>query len=400
MSIAQRAQALPASPIRRLAPFARQAIQEGVDVIPLNIGQPDVPSPPQFLESVRAYAGDLVPYSASEGDAGLLAAIARDFDARLGVPLEPWQVLIAMGGSEALYFTMQVIADAGDNIVVPEPFYTNYRFQAWSAGVELRTVPCEPGRGFRLPSVDALMSRVDGRTRAVLVNSPNNPSGEVIERGEFQALLDACTARGLWLMSDEVYREIVYDGAEVVSALQLRDPDGRVLVIDSLSKRYDLCGARIGMLVTRSREVRDACLKFCQARLSAPTLDQVAAARMMGAVGPDYFEEVRRIYRSRRDAMMGALADVEGVRAPIPRGAFYALLDLPVDDAESFCRWLLSEFRWEGSTVHLTPAEDFYLTPGFGRSQVRMAFVVEEPRIRKAAAVLRHAIPAYPGRTI
>ncbi len=395
MRISHRATQLPASPIRRLAPLARQAAADGVEVIPLNIGQPDVPSPPEFQEAVRAYSRNLLPYSASEGDPGLIRSLQGDFERRLGIHLEGWQLIITIGGSEAITFALQSVADHGDNILVAEPFYTNYRFQAWSSGLDIRTATTDLRGGHRLPPPDVFLAQADARTRAVMINSPGNPTGAVVDRKEFQALLDACTERGLWLISDEVYRELVYDDAETVSALQLHDPDNRVIVVDSLSKRYDLCGSRVGMLVTRDRDVRETALKFAQARLSAPTLDQMAAARMIDQVGTAYIDSARAIYKERRDAMAAALGDFPGVHFPVPRGAFYALVDLPVDDAEEFSRFLLRDFRLEGATCHLTPAEDFYMTPGLGRSQVRLAFVVEVPRLEKAARILKSALPAY-----
>lgn len=393
--VSARARALPASPIRRLAPLARRAVAEGVDVVRLNIGEPDLPPPASFFDGLRAATTPLVPYSPSDGDPALLRAVCDDFERRLGARVLPDQVRVTVGASEALTMVLQGVCAPGDDVLVVEPFYTNYAFFAAAAGAVLRPARAATGAA---PTREDLRASVGPRTRALIVNSPGNPSGDVVPRAAMQEMLDACAELGLWLVVDEVYREIVFDDAVPYTALALDDPDARVVVVDSLSKRVNLCGARVGVLATRNPELAEVALRFCQARLSAPTLEQRAAAHVIQRAGDGEIEASRDVYRRRRDALVRAFGAIPGVRCATPRGAFYALIDLPVDDADAFCRWLLTDARHEGRTVHLTPAADFYLTPGRGKTQVRVAFVVDEARIAQAAACAEAALAAYPGR--
>lgn len=395
--LSARAQRLPASPIRRLAPLSRAAVQAGVDVVRLNIGEPDLAPPPAFLDGLKLHAGPLVPYSPSDGDPALLRALRDDLARRLSVQLTTSQIRVTHGGSEALTICMHAVCEPGDDVLVVEPFYTNYAFFAASAGVELRAVR-RAGDARAAPTRADVLASCGPRTRAVIVNSPGNPSGDVLTRAELAEIHAACVGRGLWLVSDEVYRELVFDDAAVVTALALDDPEHRVVVVDSLSKRYNLCGARIGFLATRNEALAEVALRFCQARLSAGTIEQRAAAYMLDRADDAALAANVGVYRARRDALVDAFGAVPGVRCATPRGAFYALLDLPVDDADAFARFLLSDVRHEGRTAHLTPAADFYLTPGAGRSQVRAAYVIDAARIRQAAACVAVGLQQYAAR--
>ncbi len=395
--LSRRSQSLPASPIRRLAPLARRAVAEGTDVIRLNIGEPDLAPPPSFAEGLRMHAGPLVPYAPSDGDPTLLRALCDDYERRLSVSLDPSQVRVTVGGSEALTICMHALCEPGDNVLVVEPFYTNYGFFAASAGVELRVVQT-PGRARGAPTFDDVVRSADARTRAIIVNSPGNPSGDVLSRAELAAIHAACVERDLWLVSDEVYRELVYDGTAPTTAMALDDPDARVVLVDSLSKRFNLCGARLGVLATRNADLAEVALRFCQARLSAATIDQRAAAHMLGALDAGYIDAARAVYERRRDVLVAAFSAIAGVRCTKPQGAFYALLDLPVDDADAFARFMLTDVRHDGRTAHLTPAADFYRGAGKGTAQVRVAFVVEEERIRQAAACTAAGLAMYPRR--
>jgi len=394
--LSKRAQAMPASPIRRLAPFAVQARQAGKTVYSLNIGQPDIPTPPVILERLRSYGDAYVPYGPSQGLPEFIEAL-RTYYAGLGVTLAAEEIFVTTAGSEALLFTLGALCDAGDEVLVFEPFYTNYNGFAAMMGVEPVPVTTRAEDGYHLPPRPAIEARIGPRTRAVLICSPNNPTGTVYTDAEIDLLAAICRERGLVLIADEVYREFVYDGRRHRSVLTLRGMEQQVVVVDSVSKRYSLCGARLGNIVSRNREFMAAILRFGQARLCPPTVAQYACTALT-EVAPAYIAGVIAEYQKRRDVVCESLAAIPGVLARRPEGAFYVCARLPVDDANAFAQWLLQDFALEGETVMVAPADGFYATPGLGRDEVRIAYVLEEAKLRRAMRCLTAALAAYPGR--
>jgi aspartate aminotransferase len=393
--ISERAGKLPASPIRRLMPVADEARRRGVRVYHLNIGQPDIETPAVMRERVRALQDRVFAYTPSGGTPEYLAAL-RDYYARLGIRLEPDQLMATTGGSEAVLFAMLACAGDADDALVVEPFYTNYCAFATMGGIRLVPLTSRGDDGFHLPLRDAWERTLTPRTRMVVLCNPNNPTGTVYERGEIAMVLDFCRDHGLFLLSDEVYRELAYDGRRAVSALSFTGFEDFVVVADSLSKRFSACGIRLGALATRNREVFQSCLRMGQGRLSAPGLAQVAALGM-SELGPEYFEGMVAEYQRRRDLLYEGLRRIPGVFLRKPEGAFYFVARLPIEDADDFARWMLAEFQHEGGTVMVAPAEGFYATPGLGRNEVRIAYVLKEDDLRVAVRILEHALAAYPG---
>ena len=394
--ISQRAQHLPASPIRRLAPLAEAARRAGKSVYGLNIGQPDIPTPQAILDRMRGYAAANVPYGPSQGLPEFIEAL-RGYYAGVGLALEPHEIFVTGGGSEAVLFTLATLCDPGDQVVVFEPFYTNYNGFAGMIGVELVPVTTRAEDGYHLPARAAIEAKLGPRTRALMICSPNNPTGTVYTDAELELLGLICRERGLVLVADEVYREFVYDRRTTRSALTLAGLEAQVVVCDSVSKRYSLCGARVGNIVCRNRAFMDAVLRQGQARLCPPTLGQYACTAL-GEVPPSYIQGVIAEYQRRRDVVVDALAAVQGVVVRRPEGAFYVCARLPVDDANAFAEFLLRDFELGGETVMVAPADGFYATPGLGRDEVRIAYVLEEPKLRRAMQVLNAALAAYPGR--
>lgn len=392
MRLSERAAGFPDSPIRKLGPLADRARARGRAVIPLNIGQPDIATPPAFLEALHAFRDGVVAYGRSEGEPELREALAGYYQG-LNLPLEADDLVITVGGSEALLFALQIACDPGDDALVIEPFYTNYAAFARMSGVELRGLPADPAAGFRLPDDDALIAALGPRTRAILLCSPNNPTGAALSAEDLGRLARLAVERDLFLISDEVYREFVYDGAHV-SALSVPGIEDRVILVDSLSKRYSLCGARLGCLATRDKEARAAAGRMAMGRLCPPVPEQRAAAAMVGALPRDFFSPIREEYRRRRDALMEGLAAVPGLRCERPAGAFYLMATLPVD-AEAFSRWALTDFERDGETFMVAPGPGFYATPGLGEDQVRLAYVIEEGRLRRAAALMAEAVAQF-----
>jgi len=388
---------MPASPIRRLAPLAAAARAAGRRVYPLNIGQPDIATPPEILTRLARFDGANVAYGPSQGLPEFVETLRR-YHARLGIDLTPEQLFVTTGGSEALLFTFAAIADPGDDVLVFEPFYTNYSGFAGLVGVRTVPVTTRAADGFHLPERAAIEARLTPRTRAIVLCSPNNPTGTVYDDAELETIADLCRERGLYLVADEVYREFTYDGRVHRSALTLPDLHDQVVVTDSLSKRVSLCGARVGWIATRNRALLDAVLKFGQARLCPPTLGQWVGIGL-DAVPADYLARVIGEYQRRRDRVLEALADMPGVEVRRPEGAFYVCPRLPVDDAERFCEFLLREFELDGETVLLAPAEGFYATPGLGRQEARIAYVLGTEPLARAMQILARALESYPGRT-
>lgn len=395
--LSRRAGRMPASPIRRFAPLAEAAVRAGKTVYALNIGQPDIATPREILEALRNYDAPFVPYGPSQGLPAFVEAL-RAYYAGVGLSLAPEEIFVTTAGSEAILFTLGALCDPGDRILVFEPFYTNYRGFAEMMGVEVGAVTTRAEDGYHLPSREAIESAIDAKTRAILICSPNNPTGTAYSDAELERLSEVCRRNDLWLVADEVYREFVYDGPPRPSALSIAGMEHRTVVVDSVSKRYSLCGVRIGNIVCRDRAFLSAVLRFGQARLCPPTLGQVACTALT-AVPPSYVRGVIDEYRKRRDAVLRALEAVPGVVVRKPEGAFYVCAKIPVDDANAFVEFLLRDFDLDGETVMVAPADGFYATPGLGRDEVRIAYVLEEAKLERAMRALAEALRVYPGRT-
>jgi aspartate aminotransferase len=391
-SISPRGQKMPASPIRKLMPLAVEAKKRGVRVLHLNIGQPDLETPAP-MRARLARVEPTIAYSPSQGTPEYLESL-RAYYRGYGIELETSQLVATTGGSEAILFALFAATSDGDEALTVEPFYTNYNSFATMAGVRLVTVPTRGEDGFHLPGRDAWEAALTPKTRLVILCNPNNPTGTVYTRQEIETVAAFCRAHGLFLVADEVYREFVYDGKQATSALSLPGFEEQVIVVDSLSKRYSACGIRLGCLATRNPEVHQAALRMAQGRLSPPGLAQLLA---VGAeeLGPDYFAGVRSEYEMRRDVLFAGLTTIPGLFLRKPEGAFYFVARLPVEDAEDFARFLLSEFSHEGATVMVAPAAGFYATPGAGRDEVRIAYVLKREDLEEAVRVLAAALPAY-----
>ena len=394
--LSRRADQLPASPIRRLAPYAVAARQRGLTVHGLNIGQPDIPTPQAILDRYKTYPGSYVPYGPSQGLPEFLEAL-RGYYGSVGADLAVEDLFVTTAGSEAILFTLAALCDPGDQVLVFEPFYTNYNGFAALLGVEAVPVTTRAEDGYHLPVRAAIESKIGPRTKAVLICSPNNPTGTVYADAEIEALAAVCRDRGLYLVADEVYREFTYDGKTHRSVLTLEGLDQQVIVVDSVSKRYSLCGARLGNIVSRNRAFMDAILRMGQARLCPPTVDQWACCGLTD-VPASYTRGVIAEYQKRRDTVATALGGIPGVLARRPEGAFYSCARLPVEDANAFAVFLLQDFALDGETVMVAPLDGFYATPGLGRDEVRLAYVLEVPKLERAMRVLAAALAAYPAK--
>jgi aspartate aminotransferase len=393
--LSQRAERMPASPIRKFAPLAVQARQAGKKILPLNIGQPDIPTPQPILDRLRAYDAAYVAYGPSQGLPEFIEAL-RAYYADAGIALTPEQIFVTTGGSEAIQFTFASLCDPGDQVLVFEPFYANYSSFAAMFGIELVAVATHPEEGYHLPPRAAIEAAIGEKTRAILICSPNNPTGTVYTEAEIDTIVAVCRDRGLWLIADEVYREFVYDGRSNRSVLELEGLESRIVVVDSVSKRYSLCGARLGDIVCRNPAFMKAVLRFGQARLCPPTIAQVACTALT-LVPKDYVPGVIAEYQRRRDVVYESLVHEPGVVVRKPEGAFYFCARLPIDDSSAFVEFLLRDFELDGETVMVAPADGFYATPGLGRDEVRIAYVLEEGALRRAMRCLTTALSAYPG---
>lgn len=394
--ISQTGRSVPASPIRKLVPYAEQAKRRGVHVYHLNIGQPDIPTPDEALEAIRGIDTQTIAYTHSAGIESYRKALAQ-FYTRRGLPVTGDQIIVTTGGSEAILMAMMATCDRGEQIIVPEPYYANYNGFATEAGVEIVPVRSYIEEDFALPPIAEFEKLITPKTRGILICNPNNPTGYLYSREEIEQLREMVLRHDLFLMADEVYSDFCYNGAQHHSVLALPGMDEHVVMMDSISKRFSMCGARIGALVSRNEAVIDAALRMGQARLCAPYVGQVAAEAAL-RTPEEYFRRVHDEYRERRDFLVGALNRMEGVRCPLPRGAFYAIAELPVDDADRFAQWLLEEFELDGRTVMVAPASGFYADPQAGRRQVRLAYVLNVDELRGATEVLREALKVYPGR--
>lgn len=396
MKISDRAESMPFSPIRKLAPYADAAKRNGVKVYHLNIGQPDIKTPQCALDALKDIDRTILEYSPSDGYLSLRTEMVKYY-AEYGIYLSPDEIIITAGGSEAVLFAFLACLDPGDEIIVTDPFYANYMAFAISVGAVIKSVKTHIENGFRLPSVEEFEAKITDRTRAILICNPNNPTGYLYTRKEMQRLRDIVKKHNLFLFSDEVYREFIYTGMPYISAFHLEGIEENVVLFDSVSKRYSECGTRIGCLCTKNKAVHEAVMKFCQARLSPPLLGQIVAEASIG-VPKEYLSAVYEEYLDRRNFLIDGLNKIPGVYSPIPMGAFYTMARLPVDDAEKFCIWCLNEFRYEGETVMMAPASGFYTEVGEGRQEVRIAYVLCKEDLARALVVLRKALEKYPGR--
>ena len=388
---------MPESPIRKLAPLAAAAKNRGIKVYHLNIGQPDLPTPKVAIDAIRNIDRKILEYSPSQGYLSYRKKLV-DYYAKFNINVTPEDIIITCGGSEAVLFAFLSCLNPGDEIIVPEPAYANYMAFAISAGAIIRTIATTIEEGFSLPKVEKFEELINERTRAILICNPNNPTGYLYTRREMNQIRDLVKKYDLYLFSDEVYREYIYTGSPYISACHLEGIQQNVVLIDSVSKRYSECGIRIGALITKNVAVRQAVMKFCQARLSPPLVGQIAAEASLDA--PEtYTRDVYDEYVERRKCLIDGLNRIPGVYSPIPMGAFYTVAKLPVDNSDEFCRWCLEEFDYEGETVMMAPASGFYTTPGAGINQVRIAYVLNKDDLNRALLILRKALEQYPGRT-
>ncbi len=394
--ISFKGQKMPESPIRKLVPFAEEAKKKGRKVYHLNIGQPDIETPEVALNAVRNYDHKVIEYSHSAGMLSLRERLT-DYYKTVNIDVSPDQIIIGAGASEALLFAFQSIMDPDDEVIIPEPFYANYNGFATNAGINVTPIVSDIESGFALPPMEAFEKAITPKTKAILVCNPNNPTGYLYSKEEMETLRDLVKKYDLYLIADEVYREFVYDGKTHYSAMYLDGIDDNVILIDSVSKRYSACGVRIGWMISRNKEVVSTALKFAQARLSPPTFGQVAAEAAVDT--PDeYFDAVIKEYIARRNAVVEGINGIEGAFCPNPAGAFYVVARLPIDDSDKFCRWLLEDFEFEKQTVMLAPASGFYSTPGKGKDEVRISYVLKVDDLKSSVKVLAEALKVYPGR--
>lgn len=394
--ISQKGIELPSSPIRKLVPYAEAAKKRGTKVYHLNIGQPDIKSPQEVLDAIHGFNLEVIEYSHSAGFESYRRKLAQYYG-KLGIDVNHEQIMVTTGGSEALLFAMMCTLNEGDEIIVPEPFYANYLSFAQAADAKIVPVTAHIENGFALPPISDFEKLITPKTKAILICNPSNPTGYLYSREELESLRDIVLKHNLWLFSDEVYREFVYDGQKHTSVLNLEGLDQNAVVVDSVSKRYSLCGVRIGCLVSKNAELMQSALKLAQARLSPPTLGQIAGEAATAAP-QSYFDEVNAEYIKRRNFVVDALNKIPGVVCPLPGGAFYATVKLPVDDTDVFCQWLLSDFAYENQTVMLAPASGFYATPGLGKQEARLAYVLKIEDLNAAVKCLEEALKVYPGR--
>ena len=395
LSISNRGKQMPPSPIRKLVPYAEAAKKKGIKVYHLNIGQPDIETPPAILDAVRNADIKVLEYSHSAGNESYRRKLVQYYKS-VGIEVDHNQILITTGGSEAIMFSFFTCLNPGDEVIIPEPFYANYNGFACAAGVNVVPITSTIETGFALPPIHDFEKMITPKTKAIIICSPNNPTGYLYSREEMEALKEICINHNLYLFSDEAYREFCYDG-EYVSAMHLPGLDQHVVMMDTISKRYSACGARLGALVTKNKAVYDAAMKFAQARLSPPGLAQIMGEAAVDLPG-SYFDAPKAEYLSRRNLLVNRLNKMPGVYCPNPGGAFYAIAKLPIDDSDKFCQWLLEEFSFNNQTVMLAPATGFYGTAGLGKNEVRLAYVLNLRSINAAMDCLERALEEYPGR--
>ncbi|HLS31233.1 MAG TPA: pyridoxal phosphate-dependent aminotransferase [Flavobacteriaceae bacterium] len=394
LSISKRGRDMPASPIRKLTPFADMARRQGKFIFHLNIGQPDIESPQIALEAVRNNHLKILSYSPSDGFESYREKLAIFYRERSDLPVETDDVIITIGGSEALLFSIAAVCDDGDEVIIPEPFYANYNGFSHMIGAKVVPVDSKFEDNFALPPIAEFEKKITDKTKAILICNPGNPTGYLYTKEEIEQLADLVKKHNLFLIADEVYREFTYDGLKHNSILKEKKIEQNAIMVDSVSKRFSMCGARIGCLVSKNEEVIATVLKFAQARLSPPTYEQIASEAAL-KVSDTYFTEIGEKYVARRDALVEALRKVPGVKVAEPQGAFYCIAELPVDDAENFSKWMLEHFQYHRETIMLAPASGFYSTPGSGKRQVRLAYVLEKQSLLRAVVILKHGLKAY-----
>ena len=393
MKFSKRLSSMQQSPIRKLAPFATAAKAEGVKVYHLNIGQPDIITPVGFFDAVKNFDKKVLEYAGSQGMPELIEAI-RKYYTTYNIDFASEDIIITNGGSEALLFAFMAACDPGDNILVPEPFYTNYNGFSQCLNVEVKSVTTVAENGFHLPSKEEIIAKIDDKTSAILVVNPGNPTGCVYTKEEVQMIAEIAKEKDLWIIADEVYREFVYEGLEYTSFGHMKEVEDRVVIIDSVSKRYSACGARIGSIACKNKQFMAEIMKVCQGRLCVATIEQLGAAALYDTP-KSYFQEVNDEYKRRRDTLYTELMKADGVICEKPMGAFYIVAKLPVENAEDFVAWMLKEFRRDNETVMCTPAEGFYSTPGLGKNEVRLAYVLKEEDLRRSGQLLKEALEEY-----
>lgn len=396
--ISQRGELVPASPIRKLVPFAEEAKKKGRIVYHLNIGQPDIETPQVALDAIKNNKLKVIEYSHSAGNESYRKGLA-EYYAKFKINLTVNDIIITTGGSEALILGFLSCLNPGDEIIIPEPFYANYNSFALVAGVIVKPVTAVIGNGFALPAISEFEKLITPKTKAILICNPGNPTGYLYTQKELEQLRDVVKTHNLFLFADEVYREFCYDGATPHSAMNLAGIEENVVLVDSVSKRYSMCGSRIGALISKNKEVMAAALKFAQARLSPPTFGQIAGEAAL-ATPQSYFDNVSAEYVKRRNILVDGLNKIEGVTCPKPGGAFYAIARLPIDNSDKFCQWMLESFEYKNQTVMMAPATGFYSTKGLGQNEVRLAYVLNQESLKNAVECLNEALKVYPGRTV
>lgn len=387
------------SPIRKLVPYAQAAKKQGKKVYHLNIGQPDIETPASFMDSIKKFDEKILAYSLSNGSTELINCMSLYY-AKHGIDFKNDEILITNGGSEAISFSIIATTDPNDEILIPEPFYANYNGFCSAANVNISPITCKAEDGFHLPSNETIEKIITPRTKAILLSNPGNPTGVVYTKNEIYMIAELAKKYNLFVIADEVYREFVYDGIKFTSFAMIKEIEDRVIIIDSISKRYSACGARIGSIASKNKELIGQILKLCQGRLCVPTLEQIGAVEVYKTTPNTYFNAVNREYDKRRQIVYEALQSMPGVLCKKPDGAFYVVAKLPVDNAEKFVIWLLSEFDVDGATVMLAPAENFYATPGLGKNEIRIAYILNADDLIKSMKILKIALEKYPGKTI
>ena len=389
---------MPESPIRKLVPFAENAKKRGTQVIHLNIGQPDISTPEIALKAIRNFEPNVIAYSHSAGNQSYREGLAHYYQ-NVGINVDHTQILVTTGGSEAISIALNTIMDKGDEIIIPEPFYANYNGFSSAADITVKPITSSIDNGFALPSISKFEKLITPNTKAILICNPGNPTGYLYTKDELNALKKIVLKYDLFLIADEVYREFTYDGKKHTSVLEINELNQNTILIDSVSKRYSMCGARVGCMVTKNKEVLETALKFAQARLSPPSLGQVAGEAALNTP-KNYFTEVINEYVNRRDLLIEGLNKIDGITCPKPSGAFYCIAQLPIDDADKFAKWLLEEFSWNNKTVMVAPAQGFYSTPGIGKQQIRIAYVLNLEELQNAITIIEEALKIYPGRLV
>lgn len=397
VDISRRAKVLPASPIRKLVPLADEAKKRGIKVYHLNVGQPDVASPKEFYEAVKNYPKEVLEYGHSKGDLRLLKEVSV-YLSRNNISVEPEEIMITTGGSEAIIFAMLAVANAGDEIIVFEPFYTNYNSFAVITGVNLVPLPTKAEEGYHLPTIEKIEEKISPKTKAIFLCNPNNPTGTVFDRKELESLASLCKKHNLFYLSDEPYREFIYEG-EHVSVMHLQGLEEQTVLLDSFSKRLSLCGARVGFLASKNKKIIDAGLRMGQARLCSPTLEQQGVLAALKSADA-FFTHIREEFKKRRDVTYDELMKIPGVVCVRPSGAFYIMAKLPVPDIEDFASWLLTDFSWDGETTMIAPGPGFYATPGLGKSEARIAYVLNTSDLKKAMRILAKGIEVYSAQKV